>query len=228
MGNRPLSNRLQKDRMMRKASAGVLCFVAILILLAGPVPMGFAQEANTPPPAAEPVSSEPVVAPAASAPVPGGLADLAALRAASAAAESAATEPELVPAPAPRPTPDERLAKLQDADLAALRAAQEDCMQAAQEIATYVPELHRQMRQAYEDARQNDPAIQGLSRQIAELESQREQLLVNHPAVLEKRRAIDQAQQDMLAELRLRTTLEGRIAAQSDGMPVPAPEAPAE
>ena len=27
MGNRPLSNRLQKDRMMRKASAGVLCFV---------------------------------------------------------------------------------------------------------------------------------------------------------------------------------------------------------
>jgi len=30
MGNRPLSNRLQKDRMMRKASAGVLCFVAVL------------------------------------------------------------------------------------------------------------------------------------------------------------------------------------------------------
>lgn len=188
--------------------------------------MGIAQDADVPP-VAEPVSAEPVVAPAASAPVPGGLADLAALRAASAAAETTA-EPAPAPAPAPRPTPDERLAKLQDADLAALRAAQEDCMQAAQEIATYIPELHRQVRQAYEDAQQNDPAIQGLSRQIAELESQREQLLVNHPAVLEKRRAIDQAQQDMLAELRLRTTLEGRIAAQSDGMPVPAPEAPAE
>ena len=227
MGNRPLSNRLQKDRMMRKASAGVLCFVAILFLLAGPVPMGVAQDADAPPVAAEPVSAETVVAPAATAPASGGLADLAAMRTASAAAETT-SEPEPVPAPAPRPTPEERLATLQDADPAALRAAHEDCMQAAQEIAAYVPELHRQVRQAYEDARQNDPAIQDLNRQIAELEARREQLLVNHPAVLEKRRAIDQAQQDMLAELRLRTTLEGRIAAQSDGMPVPAPEAPAE
>jgi len=227
MGNRPLSNRLQKDRMMRKASAGVLCFVAISFLLAGPMPMGVAQDAATPPVVSEPVYAEPAGAPAASAPAPGGLADLAALRAASAAAEST-SEPEPVPAPAPRPTPEERLANLQDADPAALRAAHEDCMQAAQEIATYVPELHRQVRQAYEDARQNDPAIQGLTRQIAELEAQREQLLVNHPAVLEKRRAIDQAQQDMLAELRLRTTLEGRLAAQDDGMPVPAPAAPTE
>jgi len=32
----------------------------------------------------------------------------------------------------------------------------------------------------------------------------------------------------MLAELRLRTTLEGRLAAQDDGMPVPAPAAPTE
>lgn len=213
--------------MPMKTSAGGCWFVAALFLLAGLVPMGFAQDAAASSDA-EPVSAEPTVASAASAPAPGGLADLAALRAATAAAESVANEPEPVPAPAPRPTPEERLANLQDADLAALRAAQEDCMQAAQEIATYVPELHRQVRQAYEDARQNDPAIQGLNRQIAELESQREQLLVNHPAVLEKRRAIDQAQQDMLAELRLRTTLEGRIAAQSDGMSVPAPETPAE
>ena len=179
------------------------------------------------PVAAEPVSAETVVAPAATAPASGGLADLAAMRTASAAAETT-SEPEPVPAPAPRPTPEERLATLQDADLGALRAAREDCMQAAQEIAAYVPELHRQARQAFEDARQNDPAIQDLNRQIAELEARREQLLVNQPAVLEKRRAIDQAQQDMLAELRLRTTLEGRIAAQSDGMPVSAPEAPAE
>ena len=146
----------------------------------------------------------------------------------AATADPDPSPPAPTPAPAPRPTPEERLATLQDADLGALRAAREDCMQAAQEIAAYVPELHRQARQAFEDARQNDPAIQDLNRQITELEARREQLLVNHPAVLEKRRAIDQAQQDMLAELRLRTTLEGRIAAQSDGMPVSAPEAPAE
>jgi hypothetical protein len=119
MGNRPLSNRLQKDRMMRKASAGVLCFVAILFLLAGPVPMGVAQDADAPPVAAEPVSAETVVAPAATAPASGGLADLAAMRTASAAAETT-SEPEPVPAPAPRPTPEERLATLQDADLGAL------------------------------------------------------------------------------------------------------------
>ena len=162
--------------------------------------------------------------------MPEGLANLAAMRAASAAAEAAAeaAEPDSVPAPAARPTPEERLAKLQGADLAALRAAQDECMQAAQEISTYVPELHRQLRQTYEDVRENDPALQGLNRQIAELETQREQLLANHPAVLEKRRAIDQAQQDMLAELHLRSTLEGRIAAQADGTPVPEASAPAE
>ncbi len=213
--------------MPMKTSAVGCWSVAVLFLLAGLAPMGFAQDAAAPSDAA-PATAEPVVAPAASVPASGSLADLAALRAASAAAESTAAEPAPVPAPAPRPTPEERLANLQDADPAALRAAHEDCMQAAQEIATYVPELHRQVRQAYEDARQNDPAIQGLTRQIAELEAQREQLLVNHPAVLEKRRAIDQAQQDMLAELRLRTTLEGRLAAQDDGMPVPAPAAPTE
>lgn len=214
--------------MPMKTSAVGCWFVAILFLMAGRGTMGFAQDAAAP--AAEdsaavasesPVAAEPAdaPAPAIAAPVDAGLAKLNALRAASAAAEeeAAAQAPASVAAPAPRPTPEERRAQLAGADLAALRAAEEDCLQAAQEISTYVPELHRQMRQAYEDARQNDPAIQDLNRQIADLEARREQLLANHPAVLEKRRAIDQAQQDMLAELHLRTELEGRIAAQETG-----------
>ena len=113
-------------------------------------------------------------------------------------------------------------------DLAALRAAQEESLQAAQAISAYVPELHRQLRETAEDVRQNDPAFQELNRQIAELEAQREQLLANHPAILEKRRALDQAQQDMLAELRLRTELDGRIEAQAGGTPVAEPVAPTE
>ena len=221
--------------MLEKTGAGILWFGLGLFLLAGWGTPGFAQAdaavAADEAAAAESVPAETAAAPAPeSAPRPAnaGLADLAALRAASAAAESAAAEPAPMPAPAPRLSPEERLANLQDADLAALFAAQDDCLQAAEAISAYVPELHKQMRQAYEDARQNDPAIQGLTQQIAELEAQRERLLANHPAVLEKRRAIDQAQQDMLAELRLRTTLEGRIAAQDEETPVPAPAAPAE
>lgn len=145
------------------------------------------------------------------------------------AVESEVSAPDpAVAEPTPRMPPEQRLAELKSADLETLQAAQADCLQAAEEISTYVPELHRQMRQAYEDARQNDPAIQALKQQIADLEAHLEKLLVNHPAVLEKRQAIDQAQQDLLAELRLRTALEGRIAAQSDGTTVPPAAAPAE
>ena len=63
MGNRPLSNRLQKDRMMRKASAGVLCFV-VGLWMAGSVWAGEEGAA-----AAPEVTSEPAVE-AAAADVP--------------------------------------------------------------------------------------------------------------------------------------------------------------
>lgn len=218
--------------MPKKSSADGSWFVAALFLLAGWGTMGFAQDA------VESAAAETVPATEAVAePIPElidvpsvparvqdpSLAAIASMRAASASAGTAADEPAPAAAPQPRPSPDERRAALQDADLAALRAAQDDCLKAAEEISTYVPELHKQMRQTYEDARQNDPVIQDLNRQIAELEARREQLLANHPAVLEKRRAIDQAQQNLLAELRLRTELEGRIAARE-----PAGAAPAE
>ena len=224
--------------MLMKTSAVGCWFVAVFFLLAGQGTIGFAQDEVAPPaesaaaesvPASEPIA-ESVVAPAPEATpasLPPGGADVAAMRAASAAAEAAAV-PVSAPAPAPRATPDERRAALKDADLAALRAAQEESLQAAQAISAYVPELHRQLRETAEDVRQNDPAFQELNRQIAELEAQREQLLANHPAILEKRRAIDQAQQDMLAELRLRTELDGRIEAQAGGTPVAEPVAPAE
>ena len=54
MGNRPLSNRLQKDRMMRKASAGVLCFV-VGLWMAGSVWAGEEGAAAAPEQAAEAV-----------------------------------------------------------------------------------------------------------------------------------------------------------------------------
>jgi len=135
------------------------------------------------------------------------------------------------PAAAPRLPPDQRLETLKSADLATLKAAQEECLQAAQEYSMRAPELHRQMRAAYENLRQNDPEIQALQQQIADLQALVVQALENHPAVLELQQAIDQAQQDMLAELRLRTTLGGLIVQQGgvdeDSEP-PAESAPAE
>lgn len=53
MGNRPLSNRLQKDRMMRKASAGVLCFV-VGLWMAGSVWAGEEGAAAAPEATTEP------------------------------------------------------------------------------------------------------------------------------------------------------------------------------
>ena len=125
-------------------------------------------------------------------------------------AAEAAAAPEAAPS---LPPPEQRLAALKDADLETLKAAEAACMKAAEAYSASVPELHKQMRATYEDVEQNDPAIQGLKKQIAELNANLDKLLANHPAVLEKRQAIDRAQQDMLAELRLRTELRGLIAA---------------
>jgi len=132
--------------------------------------------------------------------------------------------PESVAESVPRLPANERLETLKSADLETQKAAQEDCMKAAEELSSKVPDLYQQMRAAYEAASQNDPAIQAMKRQIVDLQVQMEKALENHPAVLEKRQAIDQAQQDMLAELQLRTKLEGMIAAKEQEKPAQTPE----
>ena len=128
-----------------------------------------------------------------------------------------ATEPETAAPPAtevvvespPRLPPDQRLAELKFADLDALKAAQDDCLKAAEDLTKRIPELHREARAAYEEAR-NSPEAQAVQRQIKDLEAQLVRILQTAPAVLEKQQAIDQARQDMLAELRLRTTCDGQ------------------
>ena len=129
---------------------------------------------------------------------------------------------------APLPPPSERLEALKNADLATLKAAREDCIQAAQAYSEKIPELQRQVRAAYEDARLNSPEAQALRQQIAELEAKLAQTLRDAPAVREKQLAIGQAEQDMLAELQLRTTLGGMIAQKGGGDVEAEPEAEAE
>ena len=131
-------------------------------------------------------------------------------------AAEAAAAPEAAPS---LPPPEQRLAALKDADLETLKAAEAACMKAAEAYSASVPELYKQMRATYEDVEQNDPAIQGLKKQIAELNDNLNKLLLDHPAVVEKHQAIDRAQQDMLAELRLRTELEGLISLKESEKP---------
>ena len=126
------------------------------------------------------------------------------------------------------PPPSERLEALKTADLAALKAAREDCIQAAQAYSEKIPELRRQIQAAYEDARLNSPEAQALRQQIAELEAKLAQTLRDAPAVREKQLAIGQAEQDMLAELQLRTTLGGMIAQKGGAADESEPEAEAE
>ena len=107
----------------------------------------------------------------------------------------------------------QRLEALRSADLETLKAAQAECMKKAEEWAGKIPELRRQLNEAYEDARLNSPDAKALRQQIRDLEAQLEQGLVANPAVQEKQKAIDQAQQEMLAELQVRTQLGALIAA---------------
>lgn len=144
---------------------------------------------------------------------------------------AAVAEPETAAPPAteavaespPRLPPDQRLETLKSADLAALKAAADDCLRAAEELTKRIPELHREARAAFEEAR-SSPEAQAMQRQIKDLEAQLVRVLQNASAVLEKQRAIDRAQQDMLAELRLRTTLEGMIAAKESEPPAKPPD----
>lgn len=139
---------------------------------------------------------------------------------APAAAESTApAATESIAESAPRLPASKRLETLESADLAELKAAQEDCLKAAAVLTEKVPELREQMRAAYEDARKNSPEIKALQQQIRDLEAKMEQALQETPAVKEKMQAIEQAQQDVMAELQLRTRLAGMIAAKEAAAP---------
>lgn len=148
------------------------------------------------------------------------VAPAAAESAAPAATESTApAAAESIAESAPRLPAGERLEALKSADLAELKAAQEDCLKAAVELTEKVPELREQMRAAYEDARKNSPEIKALQQQIRDVEAKMEQTLRETPAVKEKMQAIEQAQADMMAELQLRTRLAGMIAAKEAAAP---------
>ena len=97
-------------------------------------------------------------------------------------------------------------------------------MKKAEELAEKIPELRRQLNEAYEDARLNSPDAKALRQQIRDLEARLEQTLVENPAVQEKQQAIDQAQKDMLEELQVRTQLGALIAAKEGRDPARSPE----
>ena len=132
--------------------------------------------------------------------------------------------PEVVAESAPRPPASERLEALKNADLETLRAAQEECLKAAVELTNKGPVLRREMREAYEEARLNSAESKALQQQIRDLEAKLEQTLKEMPAVKGKLQAIEQAQKDLLAEVTLRTTLAGMIAAKENADPAQAPE----
>lgn len=118
----------------------------------------------------------------------------------------------------------QRLEALRSADLETLKATQAECMKKAEELAEKIPELRRQLNEAYEDARLNSPDAKALRQQIRDLEARLEQTLVENPAVQEKQQAIDQAQKDMLEELQVRTQLGALIAAKEGRDPARSPE----
>ena len=129
---------------------------------------------------------------------------------ASESGEAAAPEipVDFVP-PAPA---GERLEVLKTADLATLKAAWDDCNQNLQKLAIQGPRLRMASREAYEDARLDSDISKEIHRQIADLEQQLDQALRNLPEVKDKLGEIQQVEQAMLAEMKLRTTLAGMIA----------------
>ena len=198
--------------MMKKTGAGVLWFGVGVFVLGG-CWMGVGGAAL-----AQDVAQSPKVAPSTmAAPI---LPDVPE----SDTVVDSATAEDL----APLPPPSERLEALKTADLATLKAAREDCIKAAQAYSEKIPELRQQAQAAYEEARLNSPEAQALRQQIADLEAKLAQTLRDAPAVREKQLAIGQAEQDMLAELQLRTTLGGMIAQKGGGDVEAEPEAEAE
>lgn len=198
--------------MMKKTGAGILSFALGVFVLGGGLTGGGGATLAQDVVKAPEVATEAVAIPT-TPDVP---------------ASDAVAVPESTAISAPLPPPSERLEALKTADLATLKAAREDCIQAAQAYSEKIPELQRQVQAAYEDARLNSPEAQALRQQIAELEAKLAQTLRDAPAVKEKQLAIGQAEQDMLAELQLRTTLGGMIAQKGGGDEESEPEAETE
>jgi hypothetical protein len=136
---------------------------------------------------------------------------------------AAPTEEQVAPLEEEAPvrlSPAVRLEQLQTADLVALRAARAEAMKAAQYYSEKIPEYRRRAQQAYEEARLNSPEAQAMRKQILDLETALREYLTHLPEVAQYEEAIRQAEQDMLAELQLRTSLGVLIArrgGRSDG-----------
>lgn len=108
---------------------------------------------------------------------------------------------------------NERIDPLRAADLETLKKAQEECWNKAQELADRGPELRREAREAYEDARLNSDVAKEYRQQITELEQQLDQALRDLPQVKDKLAEIQQVEREMLLELQVRTALAGMVAA---------------
>jgi len=105
----------------------------------------------------------------------------------------------------------ERMAVLKTADLETLKAAQDECMSAAQELSVKGPILRKQISEAYEAAKSLPEAV-ALQKQIKDLEKKWEQTLQESPAVQEKIQELEETNDEMMQELKLRTTLAGWIS----------------
>lgn len=194
MGNRPLSNRLQKDRMMRKASAGVLCFVAVL-WWAGSAWAGEEGAA-----AAPEVTSEPAVE-AAAADVP-------------ATVEATTTDYEY--------TYSRKLADLRSAGLDDLRRELAEVEARIDE--NDIAGSNADLKAVREQVEANSEAVQALRKQISALNEEIRQAIERDPAMVAAVAGANRTHMQFMDQLNLRTGLLKLIAEKERqaGWPEPA------
>ncbi len=93
------------------------------------------------------------------------------------------------------------------ADLETLKKAYDEILLEARRSSERVPEVRRQVREAYEEARLNLPEALFIQQEIRELEAQLDRVLAESSPVRELLEEIERVQQDMLVKLDVRTAL---------------------
>lgn len=181
MGNRPLSNRLQKDRMMRKASAGVLCFV-VCLWMAGSVWAGEEGAAAS--------------------------ADQMAAEATAAGAQAMDADLDAV---SPRAKTAERLEAVKDLPLDDLREKLAETDAALPALNQKMGDLARTAQETRETAAANSQEIKDLYLQIRALHERIAALTETLPEVREKTAEQAAARSELLGEMDFRTRLMGLI-----------------
>lgn len=189
MGNKPLSNRLQKDRMMKKAGAGALCFV-VGLWLTGSVWAGEEGAAAAPEQAAEAVV-EAVAVEAAPADEP--------------VAEATAD------AVSPRAKAAERLEAVKDLSLDELKGKLAETEAALPGLNQKLGELARAAQETRETAAANSPEIKDLYVQIRALHERIAALTETLPEVQKKTAEQTAVRAELLGEMDFRTRLMGLI-----------------